>query len=157
MTAENEEKQNTEKLWEVGEKHAKAFVHFINLKKLGTCILVVFRYCNLKLITKNLQPKNKSLDEKDSNIAKEQSQQEEELRKAETLYCEANSRLQNAIRAKDMNEMTVVQGLMDVASKKMESARRKLENCRKNQVMIGAKRRIYKLLMLSLYYWLKVE
>ena len=144
MTAENEEKQNTEKLWEVGEKHAKAFV-------------VVFRYCNLKLITKYLQPKNKSLDEKDSNIAKEQSQQEEELRKAETLYCEANSRLKNAIRTKVMNEMTVVQGLMAVASKKMESARRKLENCRKNQVMIGAKRRIYKLLMLSLYYWLKVE
>ena len=53
-TPENEEMQNTAKLLEVGEKHAKAFVHFINLKKLGTCILVVFRYCNLKLITKNL-------------------------------------------------------------------------------------------------------
>ena len=32
-TAENEEMQNTAKLLEVGEKHAKAFVHFINLKK----------------------------------------------------------------------------------------------------------------------------
>jgi hypothetical protein len=39
-----------------------------------------------------------------------------------------------------MNEMSVVQGLMDVASKKMESARRKLEDCRKNQITIGSKR-----------------
>ena len=72
---------------------------------------------------------------------KEQLKQEEELRKAESLYSEASSRLLNAIKEKDMNEMSVVQGLMDLASKKMESARRKLEDCRKDQVAIGTKRK----------------
>ena len=72
---------------------------------------------------------------------KEQLKQEEELRKAESLYSEASSRLQNAIKEKDMNEISVVQGLMNVASKKMESARRKLEDCRKDQVAIGTKRK----------------
>lgn len=37
--------------------------------------------------------------------------------------------------------MTVVQGLTEVASEKMESARKKLEEYRKEQATIGAKRR----------------
>jgi hypothetical protein len=77
----------------------------------------------------------------DSNVGKEQSQQKEELRSAETLYNEANSRLQIAIKLKNMIEMIVIQSLMDVACKKMESARKKLEECRKQQDVIGGKRR----------------
>ncbi|CAB4028421.1 Hypothetical predicted protein [Paramuricea clavata] len=75
------------------------------------------------------EAKKKTLEEKDSSIVQEQLQEEEELQNAESLCSEASTRLQNAIKERDMNEMLVVQGLMDVASKKMESARRKLENC----------------------------
>jgi hypothetical protein len=64
---------------------------------------------------KVLQAKKSTLAEMDSNVGKEQSQQEEELYSAETLYNEANSRLQNAIKLKNMSEMIVIQSLMDVA------------------------------------------
>ena len=91
-------------------------------------------------ITNYFKAKKKTLGEKDDSIAKEQLQQEEELRKAESLYFEASSRLQNAIKKKT-NEMSVFQGLMEVASKKIESARRKFEDCRKDQIAIGSKRK----------------
>ena len=40
---------------------------------------------------------------------------------AEGLYGEANRRLQKAITDENMAEITVVQGLLEVDSKKMES------------------------------------
>ena len=49
-------------------------------------------------MTNYFKAKKTTLEEKDDSIAKEQSPQEEELRKAESLYCEASGRLQNALK-----------------------------------------------------------
>ena len=52
---------------------------------------------------------------------REQKKCKEELHVAEGLYGEANRRLQKAITDENMAEITVVQGLLEVGSKKMES------------------------------------
>lgn len=91
---------------------------------------------------KELESRKRSLSEKECNIAKEQATQEEELRTAERLFLEANKRLQDAIKEKNMSEMTVVQGLLDVAKVKMEAARKKLEECRKEKEVVDSKRKM---------------
>lgn len=122
---------------------ATTFLHFnkVKVRSIHNFILLCLISLSRILITKYFKAKKKTIEERDSSLAQEQLRQEEELRNAESLYSEASSRLQNAIKERDMNEMSVVQGLMDVASKKMESARRKLEDCRKNQITIGSKRK----------------
>ena len=59
------------------------------------------------------------------SITNEQATQEEELHTAEHLFHEANQILQDAIKTKNMGEMIVVQGLMDVANPKIEAERKK--------------------------------
>ena len=65
----------------------------------------------------------------------------EEMCAAERLYGEVNRRLQDAIKNKNMNEITVVQGLLEVTTKKMESTRKNLDKCQKEKEEIDAKRR----------------
>ena len=85
-----------------------------------------------------MESRKRSLSEKHSNITKEQATHEEELRTAERLFHEAYQRLQEAIKTKNISEMTIVQGLLDVA--KMDTARKKLEECRKEKEAVDAKR-----------------
>lgn len=64
---------------------------------------------------------------------------------AEGLYGEANRRLQKAIRDKNMAELTVVQGPMEVKTKK-ELARMNLGNSHKEKM-----REFLEISLLSLY------
>ena len=60
---------------------------------------------------------------------------------AEGLYGEVNKRLQKAIKDKNMAEITVVQGLVELATNKMESARKNLEKNQKRRNLMGSERR----------------
>ena len=53
----------------------------------------------------------------------EQEKYQEELKTAEGLYGNVNRRLQKAIANKNLGEMSVIYTLLEVASKKMKSAR----------------------------------
>ena len=59
-----------------------------------------------------------------TNITKELGTQEE-LCPAERVFRDENKRLQDAIKAQDMGEMTVVQRLLDVAYPNMEAFKKK--------------------------------
>jgi len=59
----------------------------------------------------------------------------------QSLYNEAEKRLIEAIKSKDFSEVCVVQGLMEVAKKKMTSARETLEQRHQQMQEIKAKQR----------------
>ena len=92
-------------------------------------------------IPKELASRKMSLSEMHKTITKKQATQEEELRTAEGVFHKANQTLQDYIKTNDMGEMTVVQGLLDVANSKMEAARKKLEACRMKKELVDTKRR----------------
>lgn len=58
---------------------------------------------------------------------------------AEKLYSEVNRRLQKAIADEDMTEMSVVQGLVAVATKKMEPAQKNVEKNQKGKKELDRK------------------
>lgn len=89
----------------------------------------------------SLDRKKRTLADRDKEVAKEQDRCREELKAAEGLYGEVTKRLQKAITDKNMQEITVVQGLMEVATQKMEGARRKLDKCQEEKKEIDEKRR----------------
>ena len=60
---------------------------------------------------------------------------------AESLFHEASRRLQDAIKEKNIGEMTVVHGPLQVANAKMKVARKKLEECRHEKEVLATKRR----------------
>ena len=72
---------------------------------------------------------------------KEETEHEAELKMAEKLFYESNKRLKAAIKAKNLEQVSIVQSLLDVATQKMESARKKMEDCRKKKDSIDVKRR----------------
>ena len=90
---------------------------------------------------KTLDQKKRTLEDIEKSVTEEQDKCKEEMCAVERLYGEVNRRLQDAIKNKNMNEITVVQGLLEVATKKMESARTNLDKCQKNKEEIDAKRR----------------
>ena len=50
-------------------------------------------------------------------------------------------RLQDSIKTKDMGEMTVIQGLLNIANPTMEVIRKYMEVCRKKKKIVDTKRR----------------
>ena len=58
---------------------------------------------------------------------------------AEGLYGEVNRRCQNAIKAKNMEEISVVQSLMGVATNKMGVSSESLGKCQKEKQEIDEK------------------
>ena len=58
-----------------------------------------------------------------------------------SVFRESTQRLQDAIKTKNICEMTVVQGLLDVANSNIEAARKKLEACSKKKELVDTKRR----------------
>jgi hypothetical protein len=88
-----------------------------------------------------LDQKKRKLLDKEKVVIDKQKKHEKALKTAEDLYNEANKRLVVAIGNRNMDEVSVVQGLMEVAKKKTEEARSQLEKCRKEKEAIDAKRR----------------
>ena len=68
-------------------------------------------------------------------------QHHDEVCTTECIFHEANQSLQDVIKTKDMGEMTVVQGLLDVENSKMEAAGKNLEACRNKKELVDTKRR----------------
>ena len=78
-----------------------------------------------------IESRKRSLSEVHKSISREQVTQEDEFLTAESLFHEASQRLQDAIKIIDMGQITVVQQIfLDVATPKMEAARKNLEACR---------------------------
>ena len=91
---------------------------------------------------KDLENKKRKFGERDSDTGKEQAKQEKELRTAQRLFQEANERLQQALKEKNMGEMTVVSALMEATKKKMQDSTKKLEDCRQEKEVHAERRKI---------------
>ena len=66
---------------------------------------------------KELSSRKRSLGERKAVIMKEETEQEAEVKMAENLFHESNERLKAAIKAKNLEQVSVVQSLLDVATK----------------------------------------
>lgn len=86
-----------------------------------------------------LERKNQKLENRGKSVRKELEKSTEELQVAEKLYSEVNRRLQKAIADEDMTEMSVVQGLVAVATKKMEPAQKNVEKNQKEKKELDRK------------------
>lgn len=82
---------------------------------------------------KELSGRKRSLSERKAAILDEETEHEAELRGAENLFNESNERLKAAIKGKNFQEVSIVQNLLDVSTKKMETARKKLKNAEKRK------------------------
>lgn len=67
--------------------------------------------------------------EREKELKKSEEQKESELQTAKALYEEANDRLSEAIKNRNLNEAVVAQGLLEVAKKKMELVVEQSEKC----------------------------
>ena len=67
---------------------------------------------------KELSSRKRSLSERKTAIMKEETEPEAEVKMAEELFHESNERLKAAIKAKNLEHVSVVQSLLDVAIRK---------------------------------------
>ena len=80
-----------------------------------------------------MQTKKRNLNLEEKNLVAQQSEAQRDLRAAELLYTEANQRLIDAVKEKNMNEVSVVQGLLEVVTKKMSVARQRNEQAQNDK------------------------
>ncbi|XP_015759407.1 PREDICTED: uncharacterized protein LOC107338689 [Acropora digitifera] len=66
---------------------------------------------------------------REKELEKSEELKESELQRAKTLYEEANDRLLKAVKNKNFNEVTVAQGLLEVAKKKMDDVMEQSRQC----------------------------
>ena len=73
---------------------------------------------------KAFQEKKRKLKQTEKDLQKEHEEHQFKLKAAEVLLSEANQRLADAVKSKDFNEVTVSQGLLEIAHKKDEDCTR---------------------------------
>ena len=78
---------------------------------------------------KKLEQSRRNLCVREKELEKSEELKESELQRAKTLYEEANDRLLKAIKNKNFNEVTVAQGLLEVAKKKMDDVMEQSRQC----------------------------
>ena len=78
---------------------------------------------------KKLEQSRRNLCVRGKELEKSEELKESELQRAKTLYEEANDRLLKAIKNKNFNEVTVAQGLLKVAKKKMDDVMEQSRQC----------------------------
>ena len=78
---------------------------------------------------KKLEQSRRNLYVREKELEKSEELKESELQRAKTLYEEANDRLLKAIKNKNFNEVTVAQGLLEVAKKKMDDVMEQSRQC----------------------------
>lgn len=78
---------------------------------------------------KRLEINRKNLDEKQKNLLTSEKKKGSELQAAKSLYAEAKERLSGALKAGNLNEATVAQGLLEIAEKKLDSVIQQEVHC----------------------------
>ena len=76
-----------------------------------------------------MEQSRRNLYLREKELEKSEELKESELQRAKTLYEEANDRLLKAIKNKNFNEVTVAQGLLEVAKKKMDDVMEQSRQC----------------------------
>ena len=91
---------------------------------------------------KKLEQSRRNLCVREKELQKSEELKESELQRAKTLYEEANDILLKAIRNKNFNEVTVAQGLLEVAKKKMDDVMEQSRQCssKRSQLIKNKKR-----------------
>ena len=79
--------------------------------------------------TKKLEQSRRNLCVREKELEKSEELKESELQRAKTLYEEAKDRLLKAVKNKNFNEVTVAQGLLEVAKKKMDDVMKQSKQC----------------------------
>lgn len=90
---------------------------------------------------KKLEEEKASIADKEKKLVKSDEESKDNLRRAETLFSEANSRLAKSIKNKDFDEAAVAQGLLDVAKNKMEECRKSLDECADKRKALDSRKR----------------
>ena len=91
-----------------------------------------------------LEKRKTTLDSLERSTVAEQLEAQEALCASESLYSEAEKRLEKGIKSKDFSEVTIVHGLMEVAKQKMSNARETLK--RKHEEMQSIRHKKQKVL-----------
>jgi len=81
------------------------------------------------MVKKKLEQSRRNLCVREKELEKSEELKESELQRAKTLYEEANDRLLKALKNKNFNEVTVAQGLLEVAKKKMDDVMEQSRQC----------------------------
>lgn len=89
---------------------------------------------------KAFQEKKRKLKRTEKDLQKEHEEHQFKLKAAEVLLSEANQRLADAVKSKDFNEVTVSQGLLEIAHKKMKTAQGEMETWQKRRASLDSKR-----------------
>ena len=76
-----------------------------------------------------MEQSRRNLCVREKELEKSEELKESELQRAKTLYEEGNARLLKAIKYKNFNEVTVAQGLLEVAKKKMDDVMEQSRQC----------------------------
>jgi len=76
-----------------------------------------------------LEQNRRNLCVREKELEKSEELKESELQRAKTLHEEANDRLLKAIKNKNFKEVTVAQGLLEVAKKKMDDVMEQSRQC----------------------------
>ena len=76
-----------------------------------------------------MEQSRRNLCVREKELEKSEELKESELQRAKTLYEEAKDRLLKAVKNKNFNEVTVAQGLLEVAKKKMDDVMKQSKQC----------------------------
>ena len=88
---------------------------------------------------KKFQEKKRRLKETEADL-KEHDEHQSKLKAAEALLSETNQRLAYAVNSRDFEKVTVAQGLLEVAHKKMKVAQEEMEDWQKRRAAVDSKR-----------------
>ena len=83
----------------------------------------------------------KSFHDKEKSLTEEDKRLRNDLKASEKLFEEASTRLKKAIQNKDFDEAGVAQGLIEVATNKMNDTRHEMAKNRKNKAELDSKRK----------------
>lgn len=89
---------------------------------------------------KQFEDKKRKLVDREKTLAEDDRRMADDMRLAEKLFEEANSRLKKALKDKNLDEAGIAQGLLDVAKNKMNATRQQMEKNRKERTELGMKR-----------------
>ena len=80
------------------------------------------------------------ITETEADLKKEHDEHQSKLKAAEALLSETNQRLAYAVNSRDFEKVTVAQGLLEVAHKKMKVAQEEIEDWQKRRAAVDSKR-----------------
>ena len=90
--------------------------------------------------TQALEMKKRKQKDTERSLTNKHEELQAELKTAEDLFDEANTRLAEAVKEKNLSKLPVLQSLLDIALKKMSAARHNMEIWQKERKSLDAKR-----------------